>query len=266
MRTIQRLQSQIIAACLGFGVLLSVSQSTADEGPAIPPDSYPGWNVGRNFWVELAKHHVTAGVQGYYAVYGEFPRRWSDVVAAQIYQVPLTGYSGEMVDPDDQAVNDFGDVYYLPDLGLQRARIVSYRNPPGGMTTDYQDISAVPTFRERFEAGAASGSPADLMKYSDDTPRLIQFATLGAVRRGLMVYRDLHGDFPRSFDEFIASGLSPVDRRSINPVTGQTYMFKQAPGDILYEYRQPSASGNPGRYKLVHCNRDGSLPQYWFTY
>jgi hypothetical protein len=59
------------------------------------------------------------------------------------------------------------------------------------------------------------------------------FAICGLLEDTLRQYTMANGEQPASIDEFLGSGFAPIDRNSINPVTGERFAFDGAPRDLF---------------------------------
>jgi len=178
---------------------------------------------------------VRGGIRQFYKVFEQFPAHWSDVVGAGICQVTLAGPEGQVIDPDDATLDFPGDVRYLGlESGSPRVAFLSSegttQNVGVNTPTPYAQI-----LTRADQAHLQYGDPDNAVLTSFMTRRdwLRLFAIDGLLESALRQYTVANGEQPASIDEFLDSGFSPIDRDSINPVTGEHFTFDGAPRNFF---------------------------------
>jgi len=87
-------------------------------------------------------------------------------------------------------------------------------------------------------------------------------ATIGIIDGYIKNFQMIHDRLPDSIDEFIESGFMPVNRYSVNPYTGELFMFDGSYGDI--HYANLSEDERLG-YELYFVNEEGEQFRF-FSY
>jgi hypothetical protein len=216
--------------------------------------------------ISVAQVQLQTGVQVYYRTFGRWPSSWSEVMASGIWQKPLVGPQGQAINPDDGKIDVAGDT--LLDTSDGYPRLVLQQNGMFQNSVAYKNRGK--TTADLLSELDAYYPDANLSSWVTDTNRMKQFGVLGSMRRMISHYKYVFGDHPKTIDEFIASGFSPVDRSSINPVTGQPFKFDGSANDIYWKYLAPTPHPSSGKliggFQLIHVLPDGSLPKTNFSY
>jgi hypothetical protein len=256
-----------MATLISSAILFGVGQAA----PQTPAKSYWGWDRTDRVWHDVAPYQVQVGVLAYYRVHERWPATWADVVASQIWQVPLLGLNNEVIDPDDKQFQFWGDVHY--DSTKVPPRIMVLEAP--GTTPQHRSITLEKpqTYREVFawiDSLPKSNTQVGSFKATsmlEDKNLLTQFAILHAMHFTIAQYRDIHGMLPMNLGELAKSGLGPINSKSINPVTGRAFVGDGSPGDIVFKYNTgDSSAGTKPLITLNHVPSRGSPMPVWFTY
>jgi hypothetical protein len=252
---------------------LGIQSTAAAEDPAssfLRLSRIPEYRVEREGsitrWPSPAQAGARAGITAFHKVYERWPISWAEVVESGIWQTPLRSYDGAIVNPDDLR-NDFaGDVYY--DVSGDHPKLVfAETHTPDGPESMVHEFSVGGTYSGQF--AKMGGEFSTVANYLQDEKRMVQFGILSAARSMLIYHKSVFGDYPKSMEEFRTSGLSPVDSRSVNPVTGRTFKFDGSANDVYFKYiaPQPNKDGKMiGGCLLNHVNEDGQVPALTFSY
>lgn len=245
-----------------FAVMFTVG--TAHASDITPASTYPGWNRTGTMWTNVALHQVQTGVTLFYQVYERWPSSWREVTSSGLWQTPLRGYDNSTVDPDDGQVNGFGDLYYNPQQDPPR---IHFWHFAAGNGIETVILSKPQTLRNRLNELDAHYGDTSVSSSLGEERRLILYGVTEGIRRTLPIYRDLKGNYPMSFSELLQSGLFPIDRRSVNPLTGAAFTGNGAANDILYRYfsQSETPSGQPS-YMVRPIEADGNPPEVIFTF
>lgn len=231
-------------------------------------DNYPGWNAQHNAHISYAASVVQTGVSYYYKLRGTWPSTWIGVVSEGICQVPLYGYNMQVIDPDDNSLDFVSDVVYIPGDPGKKAKIVTQESV-NGLATLYMDVEIPVTYVELFagfdEQNREDGRERRFTPLLQDDRVMRRYAILGSISRALDSYFLLYEDYPHTWLAFLATGLSPIDQNSINPINGAKFWGDGRAVDFLYNYRPGDSERTPS-YEIVPVNGDGSLPSFGFTY
>lgn len=191
-----------------------------------------------------ASNLVASGLRTYCAYAGHWPGTWQEVVDAGIFQVPLRNMAGEVINPDVQPqVFEFDNVYYAGVTESGTAMLHIYIPVPQDAQSQADserfvewELEAPDSYLERFSASdkrrALRGEPLLWRPFLEDDNRLRQFAIAGMLEESLYVYQLANNSMPGSMEEFLDSEYSPLGWNSINPLTGQPFMFDGSPDDI----------------------------------
>ncbi|MEZ5337873.1 MAG: hypothetical protein R3F46_06365 [bacterium] len=199
-----------------------------------PPAGYPGNYVNRDgqevLGMNIALLLVQEGVYAYHYAMGEWPASWADVVDAGFCQVDLVSPEGQSINPDDGNIDFTWDVVYVPSN--------DYYDPPknvtlidkGGPSTSLQPYVENNTFQEVV----AGLSPDDAEHYVGLINN-VDWRKLAAIRRycnRMMMYDQMiHGAWPE-WSDFYESAWSPIDSKSINPLTNMQFRIDGSPNDF----------------------------------
>jgi len=237
------LMSTVTILVIAAGSLCVANAQNEDLIMGLFGPDYPGLSQtesGSYNAIDTGQLSVKMGVMQYYRVNGEVPENWQSVEDSHIWQRPILGFSGEVIDPDDQQLDFLGDIYFdsssiteneviLHELEANQGTVVS-RHKAGGNITYLEQF-------EIFDNNPAGSYPAGFTMsgtYGNDQAKLHQFATLGCLKQCIELYNSINGEYPATIDALIDWGVTPVDRSSINPVTGQAYRFDGSEGDVEY--------------------------------
>ena len=197
-------------------------------------DDYPG--TGEEMIISIADTQVAQGARCFYKAYGRFPQSWAEVEEQGISSSNLLGYRMQPIDPDDSQLEFSGDVHYEFNAGQAIVHTMDLHG-------EVNDLSLqVPgTYTSRFEDFIASGKLSEeqverFHDYAANEAQLLQFAILGNISRSIRIYQDVHGSPPDSLTQFFASGISPVNENTINPLTGQPFRYDGSAGDVRIEF------------------------------
>ncbi len=223
--------------------------------------SYPGELSSGKARVVVSSLAVEFGLHAYYKVYGTWPQSWQAVVDAGLWQTEIPSRDGSRVDPDDPTIDFFDDVYYSASQSFGsdgKARIMVGGNP-GSQPIRTILLDPPKTFDSYFtEVDGHVGSNLS-SSYTSDLEMKRLFAILGEVSSLCGIYYTVHQQWPQSLDSFLSSGLSPVNKDSINPVTGQRFRFDGSSGDCIVTFSEAGP-------QLSHTERSGSAPTYKISY
>lgn len=231
-----------------------------------PAWDYYGWQDNHDGFLNVAQSQVQIGIQMYSRVYGRLPTSWAEVTGAGLWQVPLVGFNLELINPDDGRLDFAGDVAYQP-----------FTNPPtiaclvldGYNKPVPQSIEVGPTqsFKDYFDWVKTVYPDAPTDKILSDPKKLQQFAIIRGLKLTISTYRDIHGDYPKSYSELVSSGLGPISWTTINPVTDSHFKGDGSPGDLLYRY-YPASEMKDGKssFLLQHVESDGSTSRFGYSY
>jgi len=77
------------------------------------------------------------------------------------------------------------------------------------------------------------------------------------MRQGISNFQAVHGRIPRDWDELVDSGLGPIDRQSLNPVTLKPFAGDGSPDDLIYVVTGDAARGRQS-WLLRAVDKDGN--------
>jgi hypothetical protein len=185
----------------------------------------------------------------YYIVYGAWPASWQAVRDSGLFTAATATADGQAIDPDDNSLDFAGDIIYTYH-GQAQPELTVWDTQNGQKFVAARHVPAI-------KASSAT-SPSDV-----DPVNLRLLATLS---QDFLHFAVANGRLPNSWSEFIDSGVTPIDSRSVNPVTGQTYAGNGARGDFLFETRKNSSGRT--EVQLQWMNLQGyavSLTPGWLT-
>lgn len=203
---------------------------------ALAEPSYPG--KGDKTTVYYPVSYVSAAVECYYKAYGRWPANWQEVVDTGMIQVDLVTPTGQVIDPGDGELNFRFDVVYMGvDTKASASRppalvLTQVAAAPKGPNTHH--VPVPPTYRERLMATASYIDRPWQPYVEEDGLRLMMAASM--LQTALLAFNMANGRWPTSVDEFFASGMSPLDQQSVNPVTGELFRYDGSPNDLLVEH------------------------------
>lgn len=251
-----KLRHLALALVLCLSILLSsITTSVGSEG-------YPGSIKGHDASIVVSAVIVQMGVQAFHKAHNHWPATWEQVIQDGLWQTGIPTQSGEAIDPDDPSVDFLDDVYYAADQvsgSSGNVSILMGGQPTGSPQVKTVEIEAPKDYDLLFQEMDSYLDSQLESRYSDDLQMKRLFAILGEVSSMSGIFFTTHGRWPENLDEFLESGLSPINRSSINPVTGVTFRFDGSGGDVTIEFLELGP-------RLRHFDRDGSVPANPFTY
>ncbi len=243
-----------ICFCAASLLFASIAASASADS------AYPGEIKDKHAQVILSSAIVQIGAQAYYKVHGEWADDWATIVEYGLWQTAIPSKTGAHVNPDDQSIDFKDDVYYFAGLmpGSANPSVMTGNAPDSThlQTIDIQTPTTLGEFFERMEPYLEDSLDS---RYSNDVEYKRLFAILGEVSTMCSVFYTVHQRWPSSLDEFLSSGLSPIDRTSINPVTGEAFHFDGSAGDVEIFFTENGPH-------IRHFERDGSEPANSFSY
>lgn len=172
----------------------------------------------------------------YFKVYEKWPTSWSDVRSAGLCPAALRTPDGKAVDPDDGTLDFDDDFTFEPPVSGQPPRLVLRMDAleAGLLDQEVPTPSSYSDILGRLEEGNPGYELVDA--YLNDPARLTQWAIAGQLIHRIETYRYLKGHFPKTLDEYLASGMAVIGVDSVNPLTGRTYAGDGSANDFYYEY------------------------------
>jgi hypothetical protein len=251
---------------LTAAVLLLVACFNAWAGPpgTVPVENYPGWDAKHRGFHNVAFFLVGAGVKQFYKLHGRWPATWVEVRQQGIFQVNLIGFDGQIIDPDDGACSTIGDVQYRRSADGSKAliTILDGRGRPEFHTYDQNSVPA--TYARIFQVADSKHRTKWFTITGADKMRLRSYALVGMIRKSLLLYEMVHGDYPKTWNQFVESRLSPVDLGAVNPASLKTIDGKGGPNDIEYRYYPPKGQKRSS-FSIHLRGPDGKKEAYGFT-
>jgi hypothetical protein len=198
--------------------------------------------VSSQAWAEvdqrsvLVPNHVSGGITSYFRLHGQWPENWRAVVNDGIHQSWLLAVNGRDVDPDDGVLDFVGDVSYTvrTDGKAQIDVLLEESEAPVGWIVD-RPATYEADFTQWESLSNLESRGITYVPFLANEKLMRQFAIVGAMNYGVRLFYLQHRRVPRDIDEFIVSGFSPINRSSINPVTGSTFLFDGSPNDLSFE-------------------------------
>jgi len=269
-------KSTAIIGLAGLILVIAVSVnpvSGTEGGTFVPSPDYPGWlqkGDDQQGYMDFAAGHMNWALHSYYRVYERWPATWSELVDKGLFQVDLIALSGDVIDADDGTFDCFGDVYYFPPNRYTDDAFIAKINYLNGMTVSYLKIKAPKPydqhFRELWEQYGAKGryenSKFAYWVKTEDHKKFI--GLLSVCMWALRTYYSVHGDYPHTWQEFLDSGLAPIDADSVNPLTGGPIYADSRPLDLSYEYF-PAKNSQPQYFMLMPVDEFGEKPDVWLN-
>jgi hypothetical protein len=253
--------NQMLLALISI-ILLSSTAVASDEYPTWHPD-YPGNGPGGSHFY-IGMQSVKLGLFYFHKVYERWPSSWQEVRDSGIFQAEIPGFDLMPLNPDNSEITDYGQVYYSPPSNPESNPVVMTAEYLNGFhirvepANGYMKTYAV-SFRDYDEHNADKpGREAIYSSYLNDENLLKLFAILGIMTQNIGLFQNVNGHLPVDMQEFMASGFSPVDANSINPVTGQPFRFDGSVGDASYEILEN------GQFRLRHV--EAEPVEFGFTY
>jgi hypothetical protein len=191
---------------------------------------------------------LQVSIRDYFIVNGEWPATWQAVRDAGLFTARTKTVDGLTIDPDDNSLDFAGDIVYTYH-GLEQPELTVWSIERGEKFIADRRIPAV-------TGGKASESELDA----------VQMRLLNNLFQAVGHFAFNHGRLPVSWNEFVDSGVTPIDSLSVNPLTGQRYTGAGIPGDFLFETRKNVADNFEVRVQWVDL--DGRAVNYggdWFS-
>jgi hypothetical protein len=224
----------------------AANQDSSDQGnqggvlDASHPD-YPGRDaISRKLW-DVTGRSVRLGVTSYHAVFERWPATWQEVVDSGLWQSPVVGIGMEDVDPDDVSLDFYSDLYYEAPVVSGKAGRIHQLEGIDGLKISHHEIwigEPLPKMLRNFEKSI--GLDAD--KYLSDVRWLKFIALRNATRSSIGIFKSIHGRYPRDGNEFLRSGLGPIDFNSVNPLTGGAFYLDGRELDFHYKLSDDGSS------------------------
>ena len=243
-------------------LFLSLSTANAEDFPQYHPD-YPG-NGANDSHFYVGMQSVKLGVFYFHKVFERWPDSWQEVKDSGIFQADIPGFDMQPLDPDNPELTEYGQIYYEPASDADSNPVIHTAVYIGGFKIRSEPANGyMPVYRIQFrdyDADLTDKMETEFRysKYMDDEDQLKQFAILGIMFSNINLFRTIKGRLPNTMQEFMASGMSPVDENSINPVTGQPFRFDGSVGDVLYKIT------DDGNFILRHIEENES--PFGFSY
>jgi hypothetical protein len=193
---------------------------------------------------------VQVALQYFYKVYGRWPSSWSEVRNSKLFQRDLKSLNKRrmLIDPDDGRLDFLNDIVYLPGTAPQVLVTLGGRKQKLPLTPPTTYKYSLPTIEKAAAGFRAQG-------FLSNEARLIRLGILGQ----LNTLTDANGANLPNLESMLKHPSSPIDKKSVNPVTGSPFKFDGSPNDIWVR------EGVPGSFHLIPILDDGVRPNYFFT-
>ena len=236
-------------------LLVPFNPAIAERGEVRPniqlsPD-YPG-KISQSSWMEWNVFWIQAVCQAYYSVHGKWPLNWQHACSDLGVAISLESPEGFSIDPDDGKLNHYGDVVLDSVSGQLHLKCLTGLDRP---CEELRSIKQPGTFANEIEwkvqTRHVSGDPQvarNLLKLQQDTDAIRHLALAELLNDGLLLFDVVHGRMPADWNEYLASGLAPLDSRSNN-----AYQFDGSAGDFRW-----SSSGNAS-VRIEAVLKDGKV-------
>ncbi len=210
---------------------------------------YPG--RGDAYIVNVAQAMVTHSCNRYYKVFGRFPETWSQLTDSGLQEAQLYGYLMQEIDPDDGSLDFNSDVYLENNKGqLYCHWLDPITGQPSRIRLQFPKTYTHDIDTMRNSLDLSSEQDGRLEEYATSESRQLQFAHIGLMREFIGIFHDVKGYYPSSIDEFLSSGLSPINRDTVNPLTGYPYEFDGSFNDIEFQVNEMFST-------VTHMDQDG---------
>jgi len=197
---------------------------------------------------------LLAAPVAYYKVRGEWPETWSAIVVDELFQVELRSVDGQVIDPDDESFDFNGDAAYLY-RGSQNKPLIQTAGSREGMSVRGEEVLDAPYSYAEYLNDFGYEDNQDIYGPLIEQP---EYLKLFAIRSMLIYcvgwYSRIHGHVPETWDEFISSGLTPIDENSVNPVTGGPFFGDGRANDFMFE------SDGEHWYNIEVTDENGDTP------
>lgn len=207
---------------------------------------YPGRGARTTVYypVTYAQH----ALQAYYQAYGVWPATWDALIATGVLQTELRSPQGELIEPGDGSIDFRFDLYYdaaatLSDTTGVGPALIRYRSKEAPEAVRTIEVPVRPTYRETLVTFAPRIDREWEPYVTPDALKLMMLAAM--MHTAVLTFQLAHGEPPASLEELLASGLSPMDYSSHNPVTGQLLRFDGSPHDLAI-ISEPGGAGSLG--------------------
>jgi len=238
-------------------VLLATSLAFADVVPVDHYERKPAWmdNDYQVMQPELMTWlYVEEAVKAYYMVFSKWPEKFSVIHEAGLIRRELS-FDGETVaTPDDAPPEHSGDFQYVYRGKDEAPLIVRYakkiwlsdaarkdNNLQGyytGVGTPVGGVSEYDTYAYRGLHRQYEDPDEEWMAWCRDHYSNIEvyklLAIAGMCYRGALEFQKATGRIPRSWQEFMDSGYSPLSDDMLNPVTGLPIVSDGSPFSIEF--------------------------------
>jgi hypothetical protein len=222
-------------------ILLGASIASADSMPVnseLFPDS-------AGLHIAPSMGFATTVPSAYFKVFGEWPQTWSEIVDEGLFQVDLETIDGSVIDPDDGDWDFPGDIAYVYQ-GASTPPIIKILSIGDGMSIMSHPAVDPGTTYELYLNGYD-----EYETLANSVPQLKLLALRQLLRGSLRSFVLVHGSLPSSWEEFLQSGLTPIDSASTNPVTGEHFFGDGRGNDFSF-------SINGDKFELEVTDQSGS--------
>jgi len=225
---------------------------------------YPGRGPGGNIIIDVAHHYTQRGLIYYYKLHGDWPQSWQQVRDEQLFQVDLVAYGGDLIDPDDSSVGFFGQVYYdsysshNSSNGKAHLREQLIHNGP---IIKLVHVEPPVTYADLFAKMDQAFGEEQFTPLLNEPGQMRFFALLGMIQGGIGLYDRIYGHPPYTWQDYLDSGLAPIDENSVNPLTGGHIYADGRANNFIYKYIEDMDT-----FYFRHILHDGSEPTVGFGY
>jgi len=198
---------------------------------------------GSKTTVYYPSSYVQGALRAFYRAHGRWPTDWAEVLSTGMLQVPLLSPAGEIIDPGDGKLDFRFDVFY--DAAATHAKAATDKQSPALIRSRIKkelgfvetiELPVLPTYRQTLMTFAPKVN-RDWRPYVEpDALKLMMAAAM--MGEAILAFHLANDRYPNSVEEFLASGLAPLDYNSLNPVTGQPFRLDGSPNDLLLISRQ----------------------------
>ena len=221
----------LLAALLLFGM---TGRSLAIEGVR---EDYPGLAEmpdGTQFVAcQISLRLAQQCIYSYARVYGAWPASWQDVRDSGICQVALYSPGGVEIDPDDGVVDYLWDFIYVPATDAAPPETVMLGDFLGDVRESHDPFEENSSLDDML-----ANMDAETFEYFDPLFADMNWRRLYAIQHTcnmMSMWLQHTPENPTELQEFLNSEVSPIDEKSINPLTGEKFGFNSQPNDFLVQ-------------------------------
>ncbi|MEZ5337040.1 MAG: hypothetical protein R3F46_02145 [bacterium] len=267
----------VILALAGMGLFINpvgvIAQNNGNNSMGVEVASDYKGKVSETLFYEWNTFWVKSGIYAYYKVHGDWPASWGAVKADGLIQINLISPEGFVIDPDDQSLDFYGDVYFFRETDYYGdfARLAEMKDIEGTVI-NYMDLQQPGTYANIFqwvidnsELGKRPEVDSYLTELQTDPVRMKQIGIAKMLYDGIFLYKTINGHLPSDWDEYVNSGFAPITADSINPITSRVFEGNGSAGDFFYKY-YPADGDQPESFEFMHIDLDGNRPLVRITY